>query len=74
MISHDPIEDDPAVKAILPAVDKEAEALVKKRSKRKKGQMGYCHLFWSAKQEILRKKYGIEWKSPQELNPGTKYD
>nr|MDO8088033.1 hypothetical protein [Candidatus Sigynarchaeum springense] len=74
IISHDPIEDDPKVKAILPKVDKEAEKLVKNRSKVKKGRMGYCHLFWSAKQEILRDKYGIDWKSPQEMNPGTKYD
>jgi hypothetical protein len=36
--------------------------------------MGYCHEFWAAKKRILRRKYGIEWRSPAEMNPGTMFD
>ena len=70
-INHDPIEDDPAFKDRIAKADKEAEKAVKHV---KKGQRGYCHAFWSAKYRILREKYGIEWKSPADLNPTTRYD
>ncbi len=74
-IPHDPIEDDPKFRDKIAAAEKEAEAFVKKNCKQvKKGQRGYCHLFWGAKQRILREKYGIEWKSPSDLNPETRYD
>ena len=35
--------------------------------------MGYCHLFWQKKKELL-KEYGIDWKTPQEQNPLCNYD
>nr|MDO8112043.1 hypothetical protein [Candidatus Sigynarchaeota archaeon] len=74
-IDHDPIEDDPKIREIIAAADKEAEKLVKKRFKQvKKGQRGYCHVFWGVKQQVLREKYKIEWKSPSDLNPDTRYD
>jgi len=36
--------------------------------------MGFCHHYWKVKKEILKKDYGIEWKSPAELNPHILYD
>jgi len=36
--------------------------------------MGYCHVFWPAKKKVLREKYGIDWKSPAELNPDARFD
>jgi hypothetical protein len=73
-INHDPIEDDPAYRDRIKAAEKEAEASVKKFKQVKKGQRGYCHVFWGAKQRILREKYGIAWKSPSDLNPQIRYD
>jgi len=31
-------------------------------------------LFWGEKKRILKEKYGINWKTPAELNPETMYD
>jgi hypothetical protein len=37
-------------------------------------QMGRAHMFWKKKKEVLRERYQIDWKSPEELNPMTTYD
>lgn len=36
--------------------------------------MGYCHLLWAAKKDILKKDYNIDWYTPAEENPATLYD
>ena len=35
--------------------------------------MGICHSYWHRKKELLA-KYGIDWKSPAELNPDIRFD
>ena len=35
---------------------------------------GNAHLYVLYKKEILLADYGIEWKSPQELNPQIKFN
>jgi hypothetical protein len=67
---YDPIEEDPeSVKAMQQAEKETQEAL--SNSQR---QMGFCHLFWNTKQRILKEKYGIEWFTPVQMNPGTIID
>lgn len=34
---------------------------------------GICHRYWHRKKELL-KSYGIDWKSPSEMNPDVKFD
>ncbi len=36
--------------------------------------MGYCNNYWSAKKEILKEKYNIDWYTPAEENPDVIYD
>ena len=36
--------------------------------------MGYCNNYWSAKKEILKEKYNIDWYTPTEENPDVIYD
>ncbi len=36
--------------------------------------MGICHIYWNLKKEILESEYGINWKSPEELNPDILFD
>lgn len=36
--------------------------------------LGWCHMYWGIKKEILKNDYNIEWKSPAELNPNIMYD
>ena len=37
-------------------------------------QMGFCFHFWSVKREYLAENYGIEWKSPSQMNPRVMFD
>lgn len=71
-MQNDPIEDDPRFRVILEAVDTEAEAEL--ANDPDKDQHGFCFVFWAVKQRILREKYGIEWKTPAEMDPYTLFD
>lgn len=35
---------------------------------------GFCFIYWRAKKELLKDKYGIEWRSPSQMNPRVKFD
>ncbi len=35
---------------------------------------GYCQIYWNRKKELLKELYGINWKTPSELNPNIKFD
>ena len=68
-IRVDPIEADPAFAAILLRASLETE--------REIGSVvyeGYCFVFWDCKKRILRKKYGVKWQDPAELNPDVDFD
>jgi len=69
---YDLIEDNPEIKAIIDASDIEAESKLANSEHRNK--MGFCHLFWMVKTDILKNKYGIEWKSPSVMNPDVMFD
>lgn len=83
-VIHDPIEDTAEYKAIVDAVDKEANERVKKfvdaevtSAVERYGQkeeafirsLPTFHRFCHEKKKILREKYGIEWRSVIEMNP-----
>lgn len=36
--------------------------------------MGFCFHYWNAKRELLKEKYGIEWRSPSQMNPRVMFD
>lgn len=71
-MKHDPIEDTPEFKAVIDDVERELDELFKNNPLR--GQRGFCHAYWSAKKELLSEKYGIEWRSPQQMNPRYRFD
>ncbi len=71
---YDPIEDDPAMKPILEAADREPERRLANDPPDLKAQLGYCHRIWATKKAILREKYGVNWQTPPELNPRTALD
>ncbi len=69
---YDPIEDDPAAQPAIRAAEQEArEELKDVESKEPKG---FCYKIWRVKKRILRDKYGIQWRSPAEMNPDTIFD
>lgn len=66
---YDPIEDTPEYKAI----EKELHAKILERMG---GEMnrGHAYMYPRLKQEILKKEYGMDWKSPQALNPKIRFN
>ena len=69
---HDPQEDDPALGPIIKKALKEAEKQI--CGKRPfKLELGQCHAIWGRAKQIL-KAQGIDWKTPAEMNPHTRYD
>ena len=69
MLNYDPIEDTPEFQAIKDELEKKIIAKIGENS-----GMGYCYLYWGTKRDILKKDYGIEWKSPAVLNPRVRFD
>lgn len=64
-ILYDPIEDDPKVRPYLEAAGKEA-------SEENKGAKAPA--YFRIKKRILKEKYGIDWRTPAELNPDWAFD
>lgn len=40
----------------------------------RRGEMGFCHVAWPVKKRLLAEKYGIDWQSPEEMNPQVIFD
>lgn len=36
--------------------------------------LGACHYIWDAEKTIMKDRYGIEWYSLSDINPGVLYD
>ena len=72
MLKHDSIEDKVELREIFKSVDIETEKALKDKGI-KKG-LGYIHIFESYKKKLLKEKYGIEWKTTQEMNPDVMID
>lgn len=36
--------------------------------------LGFCHTFWQERKEVFKELYGIDWKTPAEMNPGAMFD
>ena len=54
-------------------IEREMETLV--RAETGEGDyLGFCHLFWEVKKRVLWEKFGIEWHSPSDRNPGVIFD
>jgi len=71
-MKSDPIESDPKFTKILEDVDlkiKQHPDAIEYGDR-----MGFCHVYWDLKKEILKNEYDINWKSPAELNPNICFD
>ena len=69
-LQHDPQEDDPVFKSKLERAMQEAEENLAAVPHRR----GFCHRLWAEAKRILREKYGLEWKTPSEMNPHVLFD
>lgn len=56
-------------------IELELNRLIRKQiGENEEGRLGFCHLYWETKKQILKEKFGIEWHSPVELNSGINFD
>ena len=65
---HDPIEDNPRVRAIIREVERRAE-----KESPIQG-MGRCHDVWGRMRDILKNEHGIIWYPPSRINTDLLYD
>jgi hypothetical protein len=65
---HDPIEDNPRVRAIIREVERRAE-----KESPIQG-MGRCHDLWDRMRDILKNEHGIVWYPPSRMNAHLLYD
>ena len=65
---HDPIEDNPRVRAIIREVERRAEkeSLIQ--------GMGRCHDVWGRMRDNLKNEHGIVWYPPSRMNAHLFYD
>ncbi len=67
---HDPIEDSPEHAAAFA----EADTLVDAEFDGVPYRRGHCYSVWAARKRILLERFGIDWLTPQEMNPGSVFD
>ena len=72
MLKHDNIEDKEEYKEILKKVEEEVKKILEKNNIKK--ECGYIHIYDKYKKDILKKKYNIDWKTTQEMNPEVYID
>lgn len=68
----DPVERSHQYLASLETVHARAQAFLEEHELA--GCLGSCHAFWREKKRILREDYGIDWRSPSEMNPFVMFD
>lgn len=69
-LKRDPVEWSSAYEKVID----EVERLVDEELEDHPRGMGFCFAYWSAKKHILLDRFGIEWRSPSEMNPGVMFD
>ena len=68
-LKYDPIQNSPEWEEIIYEVEIELDEKFRGVDR----YMGFCHEYWSAKRAALAKR-GIEWRSPQQMNPRVRFD
>lgn len=69
-LKHDPVEYS---REWAEAAYDVEEELDKKFAGVRRG-MGFCFMYWPAKQKLLKEKYGINWRTPSQMNPRVRFD
>jgi hypothetical protein len=65
---YDPIEDDPDIKPIMRAVERQAE------KESPIVGMGRCHDVWGRMRRILKTEHNIVWYPPSDINTHIFFD
>lgn len=68
-LKKDPVEWTARWEEVIDEADRMAEEKLKDYPR----GMGFCHGYWHERQKALR-KFGVVWRCPTEMNPGTMFD
>lgn len=75
LIQRDPVEQtDEFKRAALEAGPRAHRRMEADPSMPQRGAVGYAPLYWRALQRILREEFGVNWRTPSEMNPGVCID
>ena len=66
-LKYDEIEYSEEYAELFQTVNREVEEILESQGIKK--TIGYIHKFDAKKKEILKSKYGIDWKTTSEMNP-----
>ncbi len=66
----DPVERSPRWEEIVYDVEKRCDSGLRFTTRR----MGFCFRYWTAKREVLKAQYGIDWHDPHVMNPYVMFD
>lgn len=69
---RDPVEDDPRHAVVFRNIDDEVKTLLADHPRR--GGEGFVNIYWETKKRLLKNRYGIDWRSPGEMNPQVIFD
>ena len=69
-LKHDPQEEDSCHGCVIAKAQREAELELVDVPR----GMGFCHRLWEVQKRILHEKYGIDWRTPVEMNPDHLFD
>jgi len=70
VVLYDPQEDDSEKRSYIEAAQVEADGSLAEGP----NVLGSCNAAWAIQKQILREKYGIDWQTPAEMNPGCRFD
>jgi len=71
---HDPIEDQPEFAEKIRLAGQMAEVKLKPTLANLQSRRGYAGLYSFTQKRILLEVYGIEWFTPNEMNPHVMFD
>jgi len=71
-IKRDRVEIEIEHEIVFASIDIEVEEVLNNHPR--KGDLGFCHIYWETKKEILFQKHGIAWRTPAELNPNVRFE
>ena len=69
MLKSDPVEWTARYEEVIDEVEKIVDARLADHPR----GMGFCHAYWHELADVLS-DYGIKWRSPSKMNPGTLFD
>lgn len=71
-LAYDPVEDDPRYAEAFRTIDDEVKAEMARLGNVQ--QRGSVHRYWATKKGLLKRKHGIDWRDPGEMNPHVIFD